>query len=251
MIPHASLVAMLRADRAHNDVGDAGGVVLRADRAPSLIGHTEERREVCPLHGWVGRLAFDRERHDLCVPAVEPADAVQADAEVPPSDDLVRADVPTHRVVDGVRHRERRSAPRATTIARKALTREVLRIGRAELDELDAEHLMDIPRPRTRAERGTARPCPFVGCRHHLYLDVDAETGSIKLNFPEIEPEDLAHSCALDAADEGPHTLDAIGERTNVTRERARQVEVTALMKLREPAGEVLGVDAGTGVAQD
>jgi hypothetical protein len=30
-----------------------------------------------------------------------------------------------------------------------------------------------IPRPKTRAEcRDEARPCPWVGCRHHLLLEV-------------------------------------------------------------------------------
>ena len=29
------------------------------------------------------------------------------------------------------------------------------------------------------------RPCPWVACKHHLYLDVNPETGSIKMNFPD------------------------------------------------------------------
>jgi hypothetical protein len=50
-------------------------------------------------------------------------------------------------------------------------------------------------RPRTRGEcRDAERPCPFVACKHHLYLDVNPETGSLKLNFPDLEPWELEDS---------------------------------------------------------
>jgi DNA-directed RNA polymerase sigma subunit (sigma70/sigma32) len=72
-----------------------------------------------------------------------------------------------------------------------------------------------------------------VACKHHLYLDVNPETGSIKINYPDREPWELEHSCALDIADTGSKTLDEIGEITNLTRERIRQVEARGLVKLR------------------
>lgn len=41
--------------------------------------------------------------------------------------------------------------------------------------------------PATRAAcRDMPRPCPFVSCERHLYLDVHPETGAIKVNFPGL-----------------------------------------------------------------
>jgi hypothetical protein len=124
------------------------------------------------------------------------------------------------------RHR-RRTRPRSKTIAIKRITREELRIGALMYPPVDE------PRPRTRGEcRDGVRPCPWVGCRHHLYLEVNAETGSIKINFPDVEPEDLAESCCLDVAERGGITLEEVGLITNLTRERVRQVETRGLVTL-------------------
>ena len=76
------------------------------------------------------------------------------------------------------------------------------------------------------------RPCPLVSCRHHLYLDVNPQTGTIKLNFPDLEVWELAHSCALDIADQGGTAIETVGALMNVTRERIRQIETQALAKL-------------------
>ncbi len=73
------------------------------------------------------------------------------------------------------------------------------------------------------------RPCPFVGCRHHLYLDV-TESGELKVNFPVLEPDELEVSCSLDVADGGEHDCQAVGDVMNVTRERVRQIEFFALI---------------------
>ena len=51
------------------------------------------------------------------------------------------------------------------------------------------------------------RPCPYVSCKHHLYLDV-TEFGGIKLNFPGLEVWELEETCALDVAERGGVTLD-------------------------------------------
>jgi hypothetical protein len=92
------------------------------------------------------------------------------------------------------------------------------------------------PKTRGDCERGE-RPCPWVRCKFHLYLDVNPETGSIKLNFPDLEVWELPESCALDVADRGGAILEDIGGLINLTRERIRQVEEQAKAKLA-PLGE-------------
>lgn len=77
------------------------------------------------------------------------------------------------------------------------------------------------------------RPCAWTSCKHHLYLDVNPETGSIKFNFPALEPWELAETCALDVADAGGVILDVLGTLMNVTRERARQLELIALHAMK------------------
>lgn len=139
-----------------------------------------------------------------------------------------------------IRRRRRRSRPRSKTIAMKRLTREELRVGALMYPPVD------IPRPSTREEcRGEARPCPWVACKHHLYLDVNPETGSIKINFPDLEPWELKDTCALDVAERGGITLEEVGEIMNLTRERIRQVEVRGLLKLKmsSPSPDELGAD--------
>lgn len=77
------------------------------------------------------------------------------------------------------------------------------------------------------------RPCLYVSCRHHLYLDVNEETGSIKFNFPDKEVWELEETCALDVADRGGITLEEVGSIMNLTRERIRQLELSGLEKLK------------------
>lgn len=121
--------------------------------------------------------------------------------------------------------------PRSKTIAIKRVRRGDLRAASLEFEFEMAT--IDGERPRTRADcEDGPRPCPWVGCRHHLYLDVNPETGSIKFVFPDLEPDELEQSCALDVADDGDHTLERVGELLNVTRERVRQVESVAEHKL-------------------
>jgi hypothetical protein len=139
-----------------------------------------------------------------------------------------------------IRRRRRRTRPRSKTIAMKRLTREELRVGAAMYPPVD------IPRPTSREEcRGEMRPCPWVACKHHLYLDINPETGSIKINFPDLEPWELKHTCALDVAERGGITLEEVGEIMNLTRERIRQVEVRGLLKLKmgSPSPDELGAE--------
>ena len=122
----------------------------------------------------------------------------------------------------------RKGLRRSKTIALKRLTEEE----RLETEEILAE--VDAMRPPNReACRSAERPCPFVSCKYPLYLDVNPHTGSIKLNFPDLEVWELSETCALDVADRGGITLEEVGELLNLTRERIRQVEAAGLEKLR------------------
>lgn len=125
------------------------------------------------------------------------------------------------------RRSRRKRAVRARTISVKRMTKRELEIGRLLYPETDYE------KPRSREEcLDGPRPCPFVSCKHHLFIDVSPRTGAIKLNFPDLEVWDMGESCALDVADRGGTTLEDVGAIMNLTRERIRQVEVKALAKL-------------------
>jgi len=133
-----------------------------------------------------------------------------------------------------IRRERRRSRPRSKTIALKRMTRTELLAGAR------AYPPVDIARPKTRAEcGGEQRPCPWVACKHHLYLDINPDTGSIKINFPDLEPWEMRDTCALDVAERGGSTLDEVGEVTNLTRERIRQLEVRGLLKLKALSREL------------
>jgi len=123
------------------------------------------------------------------------------------------------------------SRRRSKTIARKQMLRERRRmVAQGLLPEI-----LDYERPETREQcRSDKRPCLYVSCRYHLYLDVNPVTGSIKINFPDKEVWQLAETCALDVAERGGITLEEVGDIMNLTRERIRQVEVSGLEKLRE-----------------
>ena len=127
---------------------------------------------------------------------------------------------------------------RSKTMSRKEMARDLRRrrlTGQIDPEEADLLNAVDSQRPKTRADCVNGpRPCLFVSCKHNLYLDVNPETGSIKLNFPDKEIWELEHTCALDVAEKGGITLEEVGAIMNLTRERIRQVETRGLMKLRE-----------------
>jgi len=132
----------------------------------------------------------------------------------------------------------RRTRPKSQTKSLRTLRRE-----RASHPSLTSIPECLPERPATRAECPDTRPCPWVGCRYHMYLDVNPRIGSIKINFPDLEPWELAETCALDVAErmaerepdqEGRHaTFDEIGELMNISRERGRQIEAKALARMR------------------
>ena len=79
-------------------------------------------------------------------------------------------------------------------------------------------------RPRTRGECADGpRPCPFALCRYHLFVDVTG-AGSLLMNHPGKEIDQLEESCALDVADRGGQSLEAVGRLIGVSMERSRQI---------------------------
>ena len=101
-------------------------------------------------------------------------------------------------------------------------------------------------RPRTRGDcAGGLRPCPWVGCRYHLASDyrpasrdvtirrrIVGERGCSDAHAADLVLQ-MAQTCALDVADDGPVTLDVTGQLFELTRERVRQLEEKAILKLR------------------
>jgi hypothetical protein len=128
--------------------------------------------------------------------------------------------------------RKRRSRSRARTISIRRLSKAELNRGREQYPE------SDYWRPTTRGDCAEMeRPCPFVACKYHLYIDVHPVRGSIKINFPDVEVWEMTDTCALDIADRGGITLEEVGQIMNLTRERVRQLETQGLAKLQEVEG--------------
>lgn len=119
-------------------------------------------------------------------------------------------------------------------------------------------------RPRVRGDCENARsprPCPYLGCRHHLATDyvngelrvigsdarIDAgstvagEDRFVAAAFERMRV--VGASCVLDIVDKraGERTLQAIGVALDVTRERVRQVEQKSLRGMRSRMRSHLG----------
>jgi hypothetical protein len=135
---------------------------------------------------------------------------------------------PNYEDTDEFGRRRRRSRARARTISIRRLSKAELNRGRVQFPE------EAYWRPQSRAEcADMERPCPFVSCKYHLYIDVHPVRGSIKINFPDVEVWEMTDTCALDIADRGGITLEEVGEIMNLTRERVRQLETQGLAKLQ------------------
>jgi hypothetical protein len=67
------------------------------------------------------------------------------------------------------------------------------------------------------------KPCGITDCRYHLTSEVRAK---------HLARADLAEPCSLKLANGGGMTLDDVGRKMGVTRERTRQIETIALRNL-------------------
>lgn len=108
----------------------------------------------------------------------------------------------------------------------------------------------DDGRPRNRDECVDGpRPCPWVSCRYHAYLEVDDRHGTIKFNHRDVHPDQLekmADTCTLDVADRYEGKGAPLFEVATVTGlsydraynviEEAKQAYATAAQDLGEEA---------------
>ncbi len=117
--------------------------------------------------------------------------------------------------------------------ARSVIPLKQLRRDVQEEDEVDdgLEADVDAERPKTRAECPESRPCPWLACRYHLGLEVTPR-GSLRPPLPGWEERE---TCALDvAARPVEPTLEEVGGLLGITKERVRQIEMQALLKLHQ-----------------
>lgn len=131
--------------------------------------------------------------------------------------------------------RQRGLGPKPRTLKTRQLVAEVKR--EAE-PLLDATLTPEVERPKTRGDCVDGpRPCPWVSCRHHLFLDVK-DGKFIRYNFPGRDLDELSETCALDVADRGKHTLEQVGDLVNLTRRPVLRIEQKAERQLRPLLGD-------------
>lgn len=122
---------------------------------------------------------------------------------------------------------------------RRAYTINIKRLAKRDLERGWIEYPVEVyRRPKTRADCtegfNVMRPCPFVSCKYHLFLDVNERNGSITLNFGrDSEVDHLRDTCALDVADRGEHTHEDTAATLGLTGSRVQQLEHRLLARLR------------------
>jgi len=117
-------------------------------------------------------------------------------------------------------------------LGQRAVSLGVKRAGVRRLQLLKLEPREEYWRPKTRGDcEQVVRPCPFVSCRWNLYLDV-SPSGTLKINFPDRNVDQLRETCALGVARREGVTYQEVGSLMNLTRERARQIGEAAMSKV-------------------
>ncbi len=101
-------------------------------------------------------------------------------------------------------------------------------------------------RPRTRGEcQNGERPCPWVSCTEHAIHGVlmGHPGGDIGADAAVSLLETMPETCTLDVADQGDAgTLEAVSNMWGITRERIRQIEGKALVRLDRRVGRLRDV---------
>lgn len=102
-------------------------------------------------------------------------------------------------------------------------------------------------RPQTRGDCvGGFRPCPFVGCRHHLFLEVSPAHSLCthgKTQVADVEAlAAMAETCSLDVADRGGIRLDEAARMSGFkATDTARAIERRGLAMLRQGQKDAMG----------
>lgn len=115
----------------------------------------------------------------------------------------------------------------------------LLSLSRIKADRAASRKRPKLPiyrRPQTREDCGQfERPCPFVACRHHLFLDVTAQGHILFPYGPDVAAiETMPHTCALDAAESGERQIREIARGYNMTHQALRLTFHQAMARLRE-----------------
>jgi DNA-binding XRE family transcriptional regulator len=137
--------------------------------------------------------------------------------------------------------------PAALRLVREPQRRHAL--ARAPLSEAERQELLDLEaelraeglldRPVTRADCVDGpRPCPWAGCRHHLFATI-LPSGAIKPDHPGLEVWEMEASCSLDLADQHSDGMEAdeIAELLGVTDSSIRMHLNSGLLALRRRLG--------------
>lgn len=109
--------------------------------------------------------------------------------------------------------------------------------------DVDGDVDLTLERPRTRSDCDRVpRPCPFVGCIHNNFLDVQQDGRSLRLNFAEPSDMSSSSSCALDVAELAGRSVDEVARALNISHTRVVQLEARALAKIEGPARRLFQV---------
>lgn len=115
----------------------------------------------------------------------------------------------------------------------------------ADAESGEVAQVESLPlRPRTRGDCVDGpRPCPWVGCRYNLYLDVRRAhpvkrrryPPEVRLSHPDREPWEVPpdQSCALDVADSGRQGTREVGRLLGISNSRSDQLTAIAQHKIR------------------
>lgn len=123
-------------------------------------------------------------------------------------------------------------------LARARTIRNGKQLTRAEMAFGRATQKYRVSPPGTYGECPPAgTPCPHIRCRHHTAIEVN-DIGSLKINFPGWDIDELDETCTLRAADGGPHTIPDVGRVLNISEEWVRENEANAIRKIARAIGE-------------
>jgi hypothetical protein len=157
-----------------------------------------------------------------------------------------RADAQRVREYDAARSRRSRDV-RPKVVHPDALKKDI----RRHLVLLPLEDVRAANRPQTRADCVDGpRPCPWVSCRYHLYLDVAlgegrAVKGALRLNFPDADVDEIPETCALDVADRGGAQGEQLATLLNLTRRGAEKLGRRIEARLKRIVGSAKVYDDG------